>query len=81
MRQYTVWRRRPRGELGQVDTIAKPVYCYAPRPAAPPGQRRQASRTERLVRQRFWSAIFTDVQFWVPVLVLALGVGLLLSLR
>jgi len=33
------------------------------------------------VRQRFWPAIFTDVQFWVPVVVLALGVGLLLSLR
>jgi len=36
---------------------------------------------ERLVRQRFWSAIFTDIQFWVPVIVLAFGVGLLLSLR
>jgi hypothetical protein len=43
--------------------------------------RRQASRTEPLVRQRFWSAIFTDIQFWVPVMVLALGVGLLVTLR
>jgi hypothetical protein len=36
---------------------------------------------ERPVRQRFWSAIFTDIQFWVPVIVLAFGAGLLLSLR
>jgi hypothetical protein len=28
-----------------------------------------------------WSAIFTDIQFWVPAIVLALGAGLLLSLR
>jgi len=33
------------------------------------------------VRQRFWSTIFTDIQFWVPVIVLALGVGLLVTLR
>jgi hypothetical protein len=33
------------------------------------------------VRQRFWSAILTDIQFWVPVVVLALGAGLLISLR
>jgi hypothetical protein len=26
-------------------------------------------------------AILTDVQFWIPVVVLALGVGLLLYLR
>jgi hypothetical protein len=29
----------------------------------------------------FWSAILTDVHFWVPVVVLAFGVGLLMSLR
>jgi hypothetical protein len=33
------------------------------------------------VRQPFWSAIFTDIQFWVPVVVLALGAGLLVTLR
>jgi hypothetical protein len=33
------------------------------------------------VRRRFWSAIFSDIQFWVPVIVLALGVGLLVTLR
>jgi len=33
------------------------------------------------VRQHFWSAVLTDIQFWVPVIVLALGAGLLLSLR
>jgi hypothetical protein len=29
----------------------------------------------------FWSAVFTDIHFWVPVIVLAFGVGLLMSLR
>ena len=33
------------------------------------------------MRRRFWSAIFSDIQFWVPVIVLAFGVGLLMSLR
>jgi hypothetical protein len=33
------------------------------------------------MRQAFWSAILTDIQFWVPVIVLALGAGLLLSLK
>jgi hypothetical protein len=33
------------------------------------------------VRQGFWSAVLTDVHFWVPAAVLAFGVGLLLSLR
>ena len=28
-----------------------------------------------------WSAVLTDIQFWVPVIVLAFGAGLLLSLR
>ena len=44
-------------------------------------QIREGSRTERLVRRHFWSAVLTDIQFWVPVIVLALGTGLLLSLR
>ena len=33
------------------------------------------------MRRRFWSAGFTDIQFWVSVIVLALGTGLLLALR
>jgi len=41
----------------------------------------RASTTERLVRRHFWSAILTDIHFWVPVIVLAFGVGLLVTLR
>jgi len=41
----------------------------------------RASTTERLVRRHFWSAILTDSHFWVPVIVLAFGVGLLVTLR
>lgn len=33
------------------------------------------------VKQRFWSAVLTDVHFWVPVIVLVFGAGLLISLR
>ena len=33
------------------------------------------------MRRSFWSAVLTDIQFWVPVIVLAFGVGLLMSLR
>lgn len=33
------------------------------------------------MRPHFWSAVLTDIQFWVPVIVLALGTGLLLALR
>ena len=33
------------------------------------------------MRRQFWSAVFTDIQFWVPVIVLAFGAGLLASLR
>jgi len=33
------------------------------------------------MRRSRWSAILTDIQFWVPVIVLALGAGLLLSLQ
>jgi hypothetical protein len=33
------------------------------------------------MQRSFWSAIFTDIHFWVPVIVLAFGVGLLMSLR
>ena len=29
----------------------------------------------------FWSAILTDIHFWVPVTVLAFGAALLMSLR
>jgi hypothetical protein len=36
---------------------------------------------EHLVRQHFWSAVVTDIHFWVPVIVLALGTGMLLALR
>jgi len=42
---------------------------------------RQAGNTGRLVHRSFWSAVLTDIQFWVPIIVLALGAGLLLSLR
>jgi hypothetical protein len=33
------------------------------------------------MRQSRWSAILTDIHFWVPVIVLAFGVGLLMSMR
>jgi hypothetical protein len=33
------------------------------------------------MRRQSWSAVFTDIQFWVPVIVLVLGTGLLLALR
>jgi len=33
------------------------------------------------VKASLWSAVLTDIQFWVPIIVLALGAGLLLSLR
>ena len=58
-----------------VDTGPKAVYCY--RLAC----RRQAEKTGRLVKTSLWSAVLTDIQFWVPIIVLALGAGLLLSLR
>jgi hypothetical protein len=41
----------------------------------------QAEKSRRLVKPSLWSAVFTDIQFWVPIIVLALGAGLLLSLR
>jgi hypothetical protein len=58
-----------------VDRGAKAFYCY--RLAG----RRQADDLGRLVHRSFWSAVLTDIQFWVPVIVLALGAGLLLSMR
>jgi hypothetical protein len=33
------------------------------------------------VRQSMWKAILTDNQFWLPVLVLAIGIGLLAAVR
>ncbi len=33
------------------------------------------------MRRHFWSTILTDTQFWVPLIVLALGTALLLALR
>jgi hypothetical protein len=33
------------------------------------------------MRWHFWATVLTDIQFWVPVIVLALGTGLLLALR
>ncbi len=33
------------------------------------------------MRLHLRSAVLTDIQFWVPVIVLALGTGLLLALR
>ena len=32
-------------------------------------------------RQKIWRAILTDVQFWIPAAVLALGVGLLVFIH
>lgn len=32
-------------------------------------------------RQRIWRAILTDVQFWIPAIVLALGIGLLVFIH
>ena len=58
-----------------VDTGAKAFYCY--RLAG----HRQGEDKGRLVHRHFWSAVLTDIQFWVPVIVLALGAGLLWSLR
>jgi hypothetical protein len=58
-----------------VDTGPKAVYCYRL------ARRRTAGKTGRLVKTSLWSAILTDIQFWVPVVVLAFGAGLLLSLR
>ena len=33
------------------------------------------------MHRSFWSAILSDIHFWVPVVVLAFGAGLLMSLR
>jgi len=45
------------------------------------GHGRESVLLFRLVKPSRWSAVRTDIQFWVPVIVLALGAGLLLSLR
>jgi hypothetical protein len=45
------------------------------------GRGRRVPTTERVMRKHFWFAVLTDSQFWVPVVVLALGTGLLLALR
>jgi hypothetical protein len=58
-----------------MDTGVKAFYCYSL------AGRHTAEKTGRLVKTSLWSAILTDVQFWVPVIVLVLGAGLLLSLR
>jgi len=63
-----------------VDTTANPVYRCAPARRAP-AQGRQAASPEPFMHRSFWSAIFTDIHFWVPVIVLAFGAGLLMSLR
>jgi hypothetical protein len=36
---------------------------------------------EQLMSRHFWFAVLTDIQFWVPVIVLALGTGPLLAVR
>jgi hypothetical protein len=33
------------------------------------------------LKQPLWKAILTDVHFWLPVLVLAIGIGLLAAVR
>ena len=33
------------------------------------------------LRQSMWKAILTDNQFWLPVLVLAIGIGVLAAVR
>jgi hypothetical protein len=33
------------------------------------------------LRQPAWKAILTDIQFWLPVAVLAIGIGLLAAMR
>jgi hypothetical protein len=58
-----------------MDTGAKAFYRYRLT------RRRQAGKTGSLVHRSLWSAVFTDIHFWVPVIVLAFGAGLLLSLR
>ena len=58
-----------------MDTGGKAFYCY------PPEGRRAAGTRRRHVHRSRWAAILTDIQFWVPVVVLALGAGLLFSLQ
>jgi hypothetical protein len=58
-----------------VDIDAEAFYRYGL------AGRRQAGNPRRFVKPSLWSAVFTDIQFWVPVIVLVLGAGLLLSLR
>jgi hypothetical protein len=33
------------------------------------------------VRQPLWKAILSDVQFWVPAVVLALGIAILVAVK
>jgi hypothetical protein len=63
-----------------VDTGTDPVYRCAPA-RIDAATRQRAFAWERLMHRSFWSAILTDIHFWVPVVVLAFGVGLLMSLR
>jgi hypothetical protein len=41
------------------------------------GQRQK----ERFVRQPLWKAILSDAHFWVPVVVLAIGIAILVAVR